>query len=206
MQLDVGHAELAQVGDLLDQPGEGSRVLDAARGMTGEAADMELVDDGPVEPARLDAREPRRHVRHEGPQRRVPGLGGIGGPAAVPGRVAHGARPRVEQVLARIEAPAGLLGVLRTVHPPRVAGARGQAFDEHVPEVEGSVRLGGERDHLERLGRVRRLEQQQLDARGVAAVDAEVDPAVARAGARREARSGAGCVVAPWPTVSRARS
>ena len=144
--------------------------------MAGEAADMELVDDRTVEPARLDALD-RGTLRHDGPKRRMPGLGGSAALRRSQTAVAHGARPWVEQLLARMKRRP-VCSVSCAVHPPRVAGARGQAFDEHVPEMEGAVRPG-KRDDLERLGRVRRLEQQQLDARGMAAVDAEVDAAVA---------------------------
>ena len=44
-QLDRGHAQLLQVGDLLDQPAEGAGVRDAGARVAGEAADVQLVDD-----------------------------------------------------------------------------------------------------------------------------------------------------------------
>ena len=44
-QLDGGDTQLLQVGDLLDQAGEGAGVSYAGGGVDGEAADMQLVED-----------------------------------------------------------------------------------------------------------------------------------------------------------------
>jgi hypothetical protein len=92
----------------------------------------------------------------------------------------------IGEILARKESAAGPLRVVRTFHPPSVAGAERQVLDEDVPEMEAAVPLGRERDHLEWLGRVRPFEEQELDARGMAAEYAEVDPAVSggRAGGK----------------------
>ena len=47
-QLDMGDAEVLEVGDLLHQAGEGPGVRDPGRGMAGEAAHMQLVDHHPL--------------------------------------------------------------------------------------------------------------------------------------------------------------
>ena len=44
-QLDRGHAQLLQIGNLLDEPGECAGMRHARRGMPGEAAHVHLVDD-----------------------------------------------------------------------------------------------------------------------------------------------------------------
>ncbi len=159
--------------------------------MPREPADVELVDDRAVEAARRACLARVRRLRHHGPKRRVPVVLRIGGPEPVPQRVGHGARARVEQFLARVEGVAGLAGVLRTVGAPGVAGARRQALHQHVPVEERAVVLGRKHDHLEGLGAVRRRIEQQLDPRGVAAEDAEVDAPGHDRGPRREARPGA---------------
>src|SRR5262245_46940895 len=107
----------------------------------------------------------------------------------VPPSVRHRARPWVEQLLARVETAARLLRVRRSVRSPGVAGLRRQSFYEHMPEEERAILRGGECDHLKWFGRIRFRVQQELDAIGMTAKDAEVDPVGGPGSAWRKARS-----------------
>ena len=76
--------------------------------------------------------------------------------------IRHGARPRIDEILARIEAASRVRGVVRAIEPPRVADAGRKSLDEHVPEEEAPIVLRRERDRLERLGARGIREQQEL--------------------------------------------
>jgi hypothetical protein len=74
--------------------------------------------------------------------------------------IRHGARPRIDEILARIESASRVRGVVRAIEAPRVADTGRKSLNEDVPEEEASIVLRHERDRLERLGARSILEQQ----------------------------------------------
>ena len=190
-ELDVRDAEVLQIGNLLDEPGERPGVSNAARGVAREAADVQLVHDRAVERAR---RRPcgrrRRGLGDDRAHLRAAGVESCDDAAAVPPRVAHGPRPWVEQELALVERAAGRGRIARPVDAPRITDTGLEPLDEDVPEEERAVLLGRKTDRLKRLAGRAVLVEQQLDARGVAAEHAEVDAVRRGRRAGRKSRSG----------------
>ena len=99
-------AEVLEVGNLLDQAGEGSRMTHAGRGMSREATDVHLVDDDIGRVARDgEACAPTSSSGCVTIARRLlpvvwPAIDGT----TIPARIAHRACPRIEQLCRRIEA------------------------------------------------------------------------------------------------------
>ena len=59
------HPQVAEVRDLLQQTGEGARVPHRARGVAREAAHVQLVDDGALQPGGHGGVAPRQALRHD---------------------------------------------------------------------------------------------------------------------------------------------
>jgi hypothetical protein len=108
---------------------------------------------------------------------------------AIPAGDIDRARPGIDQLDARIEAPAVAMRVVRTLQAPGVMGARRQILDHQVPGEEGVIGARIEPDGLEGLGTGRRLVEQQLGSSGVPTVDGEVDARILDGRAGRIASS-----------------
>ena len=174
--------QFTQVRDLLDQPGKGAGTLHAAGRMPREAADMQLVDDRPVQASRRDRFACTvERCRDDRTQSDASAILRLACRAPVPHCIAHRARPRIEQFAPRLEGG-------RPVGAPRVAGSRRQPFDKDVPEKESAVVLWGKHNDLKRLGALGRCVKQQFQPHGVTGEDAEIDPIHRGGRARRKAR------------------
>ena len=197
-QLDRGHAERFQVRNLVDDAGVGAAPPrgDARVRVRREAAHVHLVDHG------LRERATQRCVAFPVVAVDVgdDALAGVGvvaagqvrGVAAVVRRHGDGAAVGVEQHLVGVEAQTAL-GRERPVRAPGVELTRLQSGHEDVAVVVRAV-PGVQRVGLRRLARVDVVVKEQLDAVGAAAVDAEVDAAVARRRAERVRQAGFGRV------------
>ena len=201
-------AEIAQVGDLLDEPCVGARLPrgDAGARVPREAAHVELVDHR-LPPGALERRVPlpivvARIGDHALHRRRGVVARSARGLAAVP--VGHGDRQGVgvEQKLARVEAQAAL-GREGTVGSISVELARRDPGHEDVPVVVGAVDGRIQRHDPGRLRRLLPVEEQELHPVRALREHAEVDaprldrraercaPAAADGGAGHDAPPGA---------------
>ena len=158
-------------------PEVGPRMRRARGRGLGEAADVHLVDD------RVLHRAPERlvalpvvvgHVDDDAAQRVREVVLRTAGLDPVPERRGGAASVRVDQDLVRVEAMTLTMKVLGAVDPICIAHPGRHPGDMDVPEVEGPVGIGVEDDRLDRLGRVVTLEDQQLDAGGMAGEEREV--------------------------------
>ena len=194
-----------QVGDFLDQPGEGARLGHARERMAGEAADVQLVDDGVFE-RRTAAERPRASRRPAEEQAAAMGALARVVPVSVRigrnrGRVVRAPRPcpsddggagGVEQDELGIEAMAA---AVRPIDAPAVAKGRRQPDDQDVPVVAGAVLADRQRDLAQRVVAVEG-QQDEADRRAVAAQQGEIDAVGQGGGAQRQrsSASGAKCV------------
>ena len=174
-ELDRGHPQLLEVGDLLHDPAEGAGVRGAGARVAGEAADVHLVDDGvgegdrervlvaPVEllvdDARVQPLETALLDRHLAP----------------PLEPHHRLRVGVDQDLARIEAPQVRGRVGPAVGPEAVLDPGVDALDEDVPDVTRLV-VAGVEGQLEDGLPLPGGEEDQVDRGRVLREDGEVDP------------------------------
>ena len=191
-QLDGRDAQILQIGNLVDEPGVRASLprRDTRARVPGEAAHVQLVDD------RFRERPPQRCVafpvvtagiRDHALHRTCDVVAGAArGAAAVVVGHRHRQAVRIEQHLLRIESePAFRRGC--AVGAVRVDLSCGQAGHERMPVVIRAVGSRIERDRLGGLGRLRAVEQQELDQVGVLGEHAEVDAARGRRGAERRA-------------------
>ena len=166
-QLHRGDAQVAQVGQGLDQAQVGALALRANRRTSpaAEAAEVQFVNDaalpavaGPGKIVEVEAIPFGHHPLEAGGRIR-------GRPHPILPAVDLPARDRpgagIEQHLGGIEAVA--TGLQRAKHPVGVATAEADAPHLHVPVVTGAMQLGIEGDHLDRFRCLAIGEQQQLD-------------------------------------------
>ena len=188
-QLHGGDAQVDQVGDLVDQAGIGAApvLVHTRAGVAREAAHVRLVDDGLRKGAAQQAVAlpvvgvvGGDHALH-GPG--VVAAGAARGAAAVVARHRDGAAVGVEQQLVAVEAVAAQR-VEWAVHAPGVELAHREAGHEDVPVMPGAVAVGVERERARRRARIGVVEEQQLDAFGVARIDAEIHATALGLGAR----------------------
>ena len=177
-QLDMGDAEGLEVGDLFDQPQKGARVPHARGGMTGEATDVQLVDDHLLRrQARGGVALPVIVVANDH------GAGGVMGhdalpqaAPAIPARLVDCPRAGVQEFHPGIEAQPPTPRIVGPLHAPGEMGADGQPHHQQVPGEEGVIDLGVQADDLEGFRAVMARVQEEFDAGGVAAEDREIDP------------------------------
>ena len=189
-ELHRGDAQLLEVGNLLDQPGERAAALlrHARAGVPREPSHVHLVHDGarggqpqgcvafPVVHARV-----HQHALHRG-GRVVAALRGR--VTTVGGRHRYAAAVRVEQDLGGVEPHPGTGGARG---PVAVQLARLHGRNEDVPVVVRAVARGIEPDHARRPGIVDAIEEQQLDPGRVPREHAEVG--AGRSGRRPQGRA-----------------
>ena len=176
-QFDGVDAQVLEVRNLLDDGRERAGMFDARGRMPREAADVHLVDhhlvDRPVERA-IALPVVVGHVDDHAAQRRGQIVAGPAGVGPIPERIRIAAAVGVDEDFVGVEAKALAVQVGGAVNAIGVVGARLQSLDVHVPEEKGLVHRRVELDRLHRLAIVVRIEQQQLDGRGVAREDREV--------------------------------
>ena len=176
-QLDGGHAEVFQVGDLLRDSGERAGVLDGGGRRLRESSDVHLIDNrvlgGKVErPVALPV------VDGGVDDHRAHGSSHVvirpAGADAVPEAVGVAARIGVDEDLIPVEPVAGA-GVERATHAVSVVGARLKPAHEDMPEVKGLVDVRVQRDRLKRLRGVMGGEEEQFDTGGILRKEREID-------------------------------
>ena len=171
-QLDRGHAQIAQMGDALDDAAEGARMVHPGRGVHREAAHMRFVDHGPrkrVTRRRVGA--PIERVVHH--QAARTGSGQVQGPQTRRQRAGERLGVRIEQRGGRIEAMTRGR-IMGTVNPVQVGVARAHPVRDDVPDVsrtvQGNLSAGPPA--------LRVVVQQQCHGRGVTAEQGELGSAV----------------------------
>ena len=210
-QLDRGHPQL---GEVADRGGRGEARVGAAqlrrhlRVAPGEPLHVHLVDDGarPAGEGRPVALPVERRVHHHAlgqvrgavPIVRPDVARGIADPVAeervVPlERARDRLRVGIQQGLGRIEA-VPLAGLVGTVHPEGVEGARPDAREVHVPDLIGALL---DPDLPDLLAGVALVVQAERHRGGVLAEEREVDagPVPRRAERIRPARARARAVL-----------
>ena len=194
-KLDRTHAEVAQIGNFLDQPREGSALArcDARARVPGEPAHVHFVEDG------LGEGTPDRGVTlpviaggidHDAPER---GRDVVARPSCCLARSRRRASDalaiRIEQHLARVETQTPF----RIERPRDAVGIElsgRNAWNEGVPVVIGPVGARVEIDHPRRRRGIRAVEQQQLSRPAAFGEQAEIRAGAVERRAQRKAPAG----------------
>ena len=192
-QFDRGDAELLQIGNFLDEPGEGPRLGDQGIGVHREAAHVQFVDDG------IFHRQNERHILAPVVGAAPIEAAAMGAalvaqavevvPVAAPvGAVGDRGAAWVEQDEVRIEAMSAAHG---SVNAPAVAKDLGRIVDMDMPKIAGAMGARIERDVGEDLVAVQWLKN-QLHGGAMPAHENEVDALRQRRGPERRRSASAG--------------
>ena len=174
------HTERLDVGNFLDQPAKGTRTPYTGRPMARESSDVQFVDDrlfGFVAADRLVTLPVVVLRHHHSAQRGFEVVPRLRGALPVPERVAHRARPWIEQHLLAVEAQAAARRLIGPVHAPGITGADRQLLDQDMPEEKRAMPACFQGDHLEGPPTGGTFEQQQLDVSRMLAENREIHPA-----------------------------
>jgi hypothetical protein len=182
-QFDVADAERLEIGDLFDQPQKGARMPHARRGVTGEATDMQLVDDHVLwRQAEGGIPLPVIVVANNHGPGRVMGHNALPqAPPAIPARRVDRPRAGFQEFDPGIETQTPTTGVVGSLQAPGEMRADGQPHHQQVPGEEGVVDVGVQADHLEGFRAVMARVKEEFNASRVAAEDGEINPLGVRA-------------------------
>ncbi len=189
-ELDGGDPEVAEIRNLLDEPGKrAARLLGhAGARMAGEPSDVHLVHDrvrgGPSQ-RRVALPVVRAAIHHHALHHRA-GVVAVFPCrlATVPRRHDHAAPIGIEKDLARIESHPGSR-IERPLHTISVQLSRTHAGHERVPVEVRAVGRGVELDHVRGPWVIDTFEEQERDPGGVSREQAEVDAVVRTRRAQR---------------------
>ena len=131
-----GDSQVFEIGDLFDDPAEGAGVFDPGRGVTGEAAHVQFVNDRVLQG---DAQRPVALPVVAMAVDQAAGLAAQAGARVAPGGRVDLAGVGVEQDAAAVKGMAAARGVVGAAQPVAVAQVVRCAGEQGVPDVTGAV-------------------------------------------------------------------